>query len=97
MSVLDYCYESELYPIYHEPSDFDWHKNGMLNLPSDELQIKMQELSSELEELRQQEPAKKRGTKNDYRLWIMRTHDLRDLLNDMEIELMSRNNTDSDR
>lgn len=89
--MIYYDYESELYPaLYHEPHDFDWGKAYLLSLPTEELMRKHQEYSEVLERLRNEEPAKKRGKKDEYRSWIQRTHDLRDLLNEIAEELRSR-------
>ena len=86
-----YYYESELYPAYYrEWQDYDWGKAELLSLPTDELWKKYKEYSEVLEKLRIQEPAKKRRKKEDYRSWIQRTHDLRDLLNDIAEELRTR-------
>ncbi len=42
------------------------------------------------EELRKEEPARKRSKKSEYRLWVTRTHDLNELINAIIQELQSR-------
>ena len=89
--MVYYDYESELYlAFYHEPHDFDWGKAYLLSLPTDELKEKYREYTEMLEKWRNKEPSKKRGHKDEYRMWIQHTHDMRDLLNEIAEELRSR-------
>ena len=89
--MIYYDYESELYPAYyHEPHDFDWGKACLLSMPTDILLEKHKEYIKMLEKMRTEEPAKKRGKKDKYRMWIQMTHDLRDHLNEIAEELRSR-------
>ena len=83
-------YESELYPVGPEPQDFDWGKAMLLRLPTEELRKEYNRLDERLQELRNKEPPKKKGQKAIYRSWIMHTHDLIDLLNEIADELQAR-------
>lgn len=88
---MDVKYMSLIYPAgYVPPEDYDWYKDWLLSLPTEELQKKYAELSEKLDELRQKEPARKRKKREDYRGWIQSTHDRRDLLNEIADELNSR-------
>ena len=83
-------YESELYPVGHESQDFDWGKAMLLRLPTEELKKEYDRINERLKEMRNQEPSKKRGQKATYRSWVMDTHDLLDLLNEIADELQAR-------
>ena len=83
-------YESELYPIGPDKQDFDWWKAKLLSLPTDELEQQYKEYYELLVRIRSEEPARKRGRKSEYRSWISQTHELLNLLNDIDKELQSR-------
>ena len=85
-----YDYESELYPVLPELQDFNWGKAMLLRSPVEDLNKAYDRLVGKLQELRDNEPPKKRGQKATYRSWVMQTHDLRDLLNEIAEELRSR-------
>ena len=88
MSLYDY--ESELYPVGPEPQDFDWGNAMLLRLPTEDLKKEYDRLDERLRGLRDREPPKKRGQKAAYRSWVMQTHDLLDLLNEIAKALRSR-------
>lgn len=88
MNINDY--QSELYPVWPEPQDFDWGKIFLLRSSTENLRKEYDRLNEELKKLRSKEPPKKRGKKNEYRFWICQTHDILDLLNEIEKELSSR-------
>lgn len=85
-----YDYESELNPLGPDLHETDWYTDILLSLPTDRLQEKYRETLEQLEQLRQQEPARKRCKKSDYRAWVRRTHDLIDRLDNMADELKAR-------
>ena len=85
-------YESELYPVGPEEHDYDWWKAHLLSLPTDELKKVYKEKLEVLDKLRMEEPAKKRGKKDEYRSWVRKTHDLLDLINEIKEELQLRQN-----
>lgn len=93
-----YDYESEINPIYFG-LDLDGNWWGtMIDLKKcsiDELRELYREHLGKLEDLRRNEPAKKRGEKNRYRFWIKQTHDLRDFLNKIAEEINLRQRQDS--
>ena len=88
MNINDY--QSELYPVWPEPQDSDWGKILLLRSSTENLRKEYDRLNEELKKLRSKEPSKKRGKKNEYRFWICQTHDILDLLNEIEKELYSR-------
>ena len=88
MALLEY--ENELVFIGPDEYDYDWYKAMILGLPTKDLIRKHQELQDHLEKLRSKEPPKKRKNLDAYRGWVELTHNYRDLLNDIAIELRAR-------
>lgn len=84
-------YESVFYPIGPDKADFDWYKCMILQYPTDKLIEEYKNYQQILEEHRLKEPAKKRKNKPKYRMWVSRTHDYLDMLNDVYKELKRRN------
>ena len=58
---------------------------------TDELIAEYHRHVKELNELREQEPAKKRGRKDEYRSWVWETHWHLKRLREIEEELQARN------
>ena len=94
MSINDY--QSELYPVGPELQDYDWGKAFLLRSQTETLRKEYDRLSEELKKLRDKEPPKKRGKKSTYRSWVRETHDLIDLLKEIERELCLRLNRSND-
>ena len=88
MALLEY--ENELVFFVLDEYDYDWYKAMILGLPTKDLIRKHQELQDHLEKLRSEEKPKKRKNLDAYRGWVELTHNYRDLLNDIAIELRAR-------
>ena len=87
-----YKYWSELLPFGVNDKYEDYITEEVLKLPTAELRAEFAKLSEELDHLRHREPSKKRGKELEYRIWVERTHNLRDRLNAIAKELEQRNN-----
>ena len=87
---MDYKYENVLSPYGIDCLDQNWNIIVDLCLPTDKLRELYNEKLLLLEELRSQEPHKKRGKKYKYKCWIDITHDRRDELNLIAEELRKR-------
>lgn len=87
-----YEYESVFSPVGPDSTDFNWYKWTILQQPTEALINDFKKYESLLNEHRLHEPAKKRKNKTKYKVWVTRTHDYLEILNDIYEELQRRKN-----
>ena len=86
-------FEHELYPFPYIPEIEELNKvhvRNLCTLPTDALFEEYWKRRKHLEQLRNQEPHMKRADSRAWKLWVKKSHDLRDDLNAIAAELKAR-------